>query len=81
VVPLADAVTLPVCNWPQNVLFIDALHGGLLGDAAVRPMIAAFLAGRPVTDDDQDRLRREAQVIAAAGAAWRMPQLHPACQS
>jgi hypothetical protein len=33
VVPLADAVTLPACSWPQNVVFVDALHGGLLGDA------------------------------------------------
>jgi hypothetical protein len=82
VIPLADAVTLPACPWPQNVVFVDAFHGGLLGDAAVRPMIAAFLAGHPIPgDDDQDRLRREAQVIAAAAAAWRMPQLHPACQS
>ena len=33
VVPLADAVTLPACPWPRNMVFMDAFHGGLLGDA------------------------------------------------
>ncbi|HJZ25769.1 MAG TPA: hypothetical protein VJ370_05775, partial [Streptosporangiaceae bacterium] len=28
VIPLADAVTLPACPWPQNVIFVDAFHGG-----------------------------------------------------
>jgi hypothetical protein len=23
---------LPACPWPGNVIFVDALHGGLLGD-------------------------------------------------
>jgi hypothetical protein len=81
VVPLADAVTLPACPWPRNVIFVDAFHGGLLGDAAVRPMVAAFLAGGAVADEDQGRLRHEAQAIAGAAAAWRMPQLHPACRA
>jgi hypothetical protein len=80
VVPLADAVTLPACPWPRNVIFVDAFHGGLLGDASVQRMAAAFLTGGTVaTDDSQGRLRREAQLIAAAAAAWRMPRLHPAC--
>jgi hypothetical protein len=81
VVPLADAVTLPACPWPRNVVFVDAFHGGLLGDAAVRPMVAAFLASGAVADDDQGRLRREAQAIAGAAAAWRMPELRPACRA
>jgi hypothetical protein len=46
VVPLADAVTLPACPMPQNVIFVDAFHGGLLGDPSVRRIVAAFLAGR-----------------------------------
>jgi hypothetical protein len=81
VVPLADAVTLPACPWPGNVVFVDAFHGGLLGDASVQRMIAAFLAGGTATDDDQGRLRREAQAIAGAAAAWRMPELQPACRA
>ena len=44
VVPLADAVTLPACSWPKNVIFIDAFHGGLLGDLSVQRMVEAFLA-------------------------------------
>jgi hypothetical protein len=67
VVPLADAVTLPACSWPQNVVFVDALHGGLLGDAPVRQMIEAFFANGTLI------------AAAAAAAAWRMPDLHPAC--
>ena len=31
VIPLADAVTLPACPWPRNVIFVDGFHGGLLG--------------------------------------------------
>ncbi len=31
-VPLADAVTLPVCPLPQDVRVVPALHGDLLGD-------------------------------------------------
>jgi hypothetical protein len=87
VVPLADAVTLPACPWPQNVIFIDAFHGGLLGDRSVQQMVEAFLAGDTVRDRDvagradgsQRDLRTAAQVIAAAAAAWRMPDLHSAC--
>jgi hypothetical protein len=87
VVPLADAVTLPACPWPQNVIFIDAFHGGLLGDRPVQQMIEAFLASGAVPDRElaglaggsQRDLRSAAQVIAAAASAWRMPDLHSAC--
>ncbi len=81
VVPLADAVTLPACSWPQNVVFVDALHGGLLGDASVRGMVEDFLAGGTPSRDSvsQRGLRRAATFIAAAATAWRMPELRPAC--
>jgi len=87
VVPLADAVTLPACPWPQNMIFIDAFHGGLLGDRSVQRVVEAFLASGTVPDRDLDELaggsqrdlRSTAQLIAAAAAAWRMPDLHPAC--
>jgi len=88
VVPLADAVTLPAgCPWPQNVIFIDAFHGGLLGDSSVQRIVEAFLSGGTVTDrqlaelagESQRDLRSAAQLIAAAAAAWRMPNLHSAC--
>ena len=89
VVPLADAVTLPACPWPRNVIFIDAFHGGLLADHAVQQMVEAFLASGKVPDGDlanlvggsQRDLRSAAQLIAAAAAAWRMPDLHSACPS
>jgi hypothetical protein len=81
VVPLADAVTLPSCPWPKNMIFVAAFHGGLLGDASVRQMIVTFLASGSMKADDasQRQLRTEAQLIAAAATAWRMPQLGPAC--
>jgi hypothetical protein len=87
VVPLADAVTLPACPWPQNMIFIDAFHGGLLGDPSVQRVVEAFLASGSPSDRDLDELaggsqrdlRSAAQLIAAAAAAWRMPDLHPAC--
>jgi hypothetical protein len=89
VVPLADAVTLPACPWPRNVIFVDAFHGGLLGDVSVQRVVETFLAGDTVPDSTLDRLaggsqrdlRRAAQLITAAAAAWRMPDLHPACPS
>ncbi len=89
VVPLADAVTLPACPWPRNVIFVDAFHGGLLGDRSVQQMVEAFLASGKVPDSDladlaggdQRDLRSAAQLIAAAAAAWRMPDLHSACPS
>jgi hypothetical protein len=87
VVPLADAVTLPACSWPQNMIFIDAFHGGLLGDRSVQRVVEAFLtSGRPSARDldelaggSQRDLRGAAQLISAAAAAWRMPDLHSAC--
>ena len=87
VVPLADAVTLPACPMPQNVIFVDAFHGGLLGDPSVRRIVAAFLAGDTPSDQDLDAmaggsqrdLRSAASLIAAAAAAWRMPDLHAEC--
>jgi hypothetical protein len=81
VVPLADAVTLPACSWPQNVVFVDAFHGGLLGDASVLRMVQEFLAdGMPRRPSQAQRgLRNAATVIAAAASAWRMPDLHAVC--
>ena len=81
VIPLADAVTLPACPWPQNVIFIDAFHGGLLGNASVRQMIEEFLSSGSVSIDaaSQRQLRAAAQLIASAGTAWRMPDLDQAC--
>src|SRR5215472_13747685 len=81
VVPLADAVTLPVCGLPPNVVVVPAFHGGLLGDGAVLPMVSAFLAGRPAAPPGQDegRLRVAAEVITGAAVAWRMPDTRSAC--
>ncbi len=89
VIPLADAVTLPACSWPKNVIFVDAFHGGLLGDRSVQQMVETFLASGRVPGSDlaelaggsQWDLRSAAQLIAAAAAAWRMPDLHSACPS
>jgi hypothetical protein len=78
VVPLADAVTMEACSYPSNVVFIQAFHGGLLGDPTVRQMVVGFLAGHTNVRSSQ-RLRTAAEVISAAAAAWRMPNLHPAC--
>jgi len=81
VVPLADAVTLPACPWPQNVIFVDAFHGGLLGNASVRQLVERFLSGGAAQADSasQRQLRSTAQLIAAAATAWRMPELSAPC--
>ena len=81
VIPLADAVTLPACPWPRNVIFIDGFHGGLLGHADVRQLVEDFLSGGTASADDasQGELRTEAQLISAAATAWRMPELRAAC--
>jgi hypothetical protein len=81
VVPLADAVTLPTCSWPQNVLFVEAFHGGLLGNASVRQMVEAYLSSGSASAEtaSQRDLRSAVQLISAAATAWRMPELHPAC--
>jgi hypothetical protein len=89
VVPLADAVTLPACPWPRNVIFVDALHGGLLGDGSVQRIVETFLTtGAPpdrglneLAGSTQRDLRTAARLISGAAAAWRMPQLQPACPS
>ena len=81
VIPLADAVTLPACPWPQNMIFIDGFHGGLLGYASVRQMVEAFLSGGTASagSTSQREMRTTAQLIASAATAWRMPELHQAC--
>jgi hypothetical protein len=89
VVPLADAVTLPACPWPPNVIFVDALHGGLLGDGSVQRIVETFLTtGAPpdrdlneLTGSTQRDLRNAARLISGAAAAWRMPQPQSACPS
>lgn len=78
VIPLADAVTLPPCTYPPQVVIVQAFHGGLLGDADVVRMVSSFLDGQDRIPSSPD-LRVEAQFIAGAAAAWRMPSLHPVC--
>jgi hypothetical protein len=70
-VPLADAVTLPACTLPSNVLFVPAFHGGLLGDRTVLGTVRTFLNGRPVSGPRD--LRTAAEILSSAAAAWRMP--------
>jgi hypothetical protein len=80
VIPLADAVTLPVCGLPSNAIVVPAMHGSLLGDPAIDRMAHRFLSNQPVAG--QQQLRDTAQAIAAASAAWRMPVIGasgPAC--
>ena len=81
VIPLADAVTLPACPWPQNVIFVDAFHGGLLGNASVRQLVESFLTSGDAQVDSasQRQLRSTAELIAAAATAWRMPELSASC--
>jgi hypothetical protein len=81
VVPLADAVTLPVCGLPPDVVVVPAFHGGLLGDSDVLPMVSEFLAGRPASPQGQDesQLRVAAEVITSVASAWRMPDTRAAC--
>jgi len=77
-VPLADAVTLPYCSLPPGVIVVPALHGGLLGDPTVLPMVSQFLSGRQVSAADAG-LREAAGLITGASAAWRMPDTSSAC--
>src|SRR5271165_5160159 len=79
VIPLADALTLPVCGPPADVVVVPAFHGGLLGDPDVLPMVTAFLEGSPVQGQDQGRLKAAAEVITGAATAWRMPDTRAAC--
>jgi hypothetical protein len=74
-VPLADAVTLPVCPLPPDVLVIPALHGDLLGTPLVKRMVHRFLAGGTVRMPG--RYNGTAELVAAAAAAWRMPEITP----
>jgi hypothetical protein len=72
VVPLADAVTLPACPLPPNVVVIPAFHGQLLSDPAALQTVRQFLTGRTVTG--VPNLRATAEIVAAAATAWRMPE-------
>jgi len=72
VVPLADAVTLPACPLPPNVVVIPAFHGELLRDPAALQAVRQFLTGRTVTG--VPNLRATAEIVAAAATAWRMPE-------
>ena len=77
VVPLADALTLPVCTLPPGVVVVPAFHGGLLGDGTVLPMVSEFLSGQQVTGTSD--MREAAEVITGAATAWRMPDTSSAC--
>ena len=79
VVPLADAVTLPVCGLPSDVLVVPALHGGLLGDPSVLPVVAQFVSGHDVTEASDSGLRADAELITGAATAWRMPDVSASC--
>jgi hypothetical protein len=79
VIPLADAVTLPDCGLPSDVVVVNALHGGLLGDPDVFPMVRAFVSGQRVTAVGDNQLREAAELIDGAAAAWRMPDTRAAC--
>jgi len=72
VIPLADAVTLPACPLPPNVVVIPAFHGQLLGDPAALREVRGFLDDRPVKG--VPGLRATAEIMAAAATAWRMPE-------
>ena len=71
-VPLADAVTLPACSLPSNVLVVAAMHGQLLGDPAALRIVRRFLDHRPVKASPG--MRETAELVAAAATAWRIPQ-------
>jgi hypothetical protein len=71
-VPLADAVTLPVCRLPANVVVVPAFHGELLGDPVALRIVAGFLRHRPL--GQVPGLRTTAEIMAAAATAWRMPE-------
>ncbi len=74
-VPLADAVTLPVCPLPPDVFVIPALHGDLLGTPEVKRMVRRFLADGTVRMPG--KYNGTAELVAAAAAAWRMPEITP----
>jgi hypothetical protein len=74
-VPLADAVTLPVCPLPRDVFVVPALHGDLTGAPGVKRMVASFFAHQRVREPGQ--YKSTAELVAAAAAAWRMPETTP----
>jgi hypothetical protein len=71
-VPLADAVTLPDCRLPPDVVVVPALHGELLGDPVAVRTVRAFLTHHRVSGTSS--LRTTAEFVAAAASAWRLPQ-------
>ena len=71
-VPLADAVTLPACSLPSNVMVVPALHGALINDPLSLRMVRDFLTDHRVSGTA--RLRTTAEIVAAAASAWRIPQ-------
>jgi hypothetical protein len=71
-VPLADAVTLPVCPLPPDVFVVPALHGDLTGAPGVKQMVRGFFAHKPVREAGQ--YKATAEIVAAAAAAWRLPE-------
>jgi hypothetical protein len=81
VVPLADALTLPACDLPPGVMVVSGFHGGLLGNPAVLPVVARFLAGQPTATagPGQSRMRTTAEVITNLATAWRMPDVSVTC--
>jgi hypothetical protein len=77
IVPLADAVTMLACPLPQQIVFVEAFHGGLLGNAEARGFVTDFLNREPVPASQH--LRSAALLISAGAAAWRMPDLYAPC--
>ena len=71
-VPLADAVTLPACRLPSDVLVVPALHGELLGDPVAVHIVRAFLTHHRISGISN--LRSTAEFVAAAASAWRLPR-------
>jgi hypothetical protein len=71
-VPLADAVTLPACSLPSNVLVVPALHGALLNDPESLRIVRDFLSDHRISGPSG--LRTTAEIVAAAASAWRIPQ-------
>jgi hypothetical protein len=81
-VPLADAVTLPACSLPSNVMVVPALHGALLDNPVSLRMVRDFLTDHRVSGTAG--LRTTAEIVAAAASAWRIPQAttpSPPCPS
>jgi hypothetical protein len=70
-VPLADAVTLPSCSLPSNVLVVPAFHGDLLGDPAALRIVRGFLTYHRAASTAN--LRAAAEIVASAASAWRIP--------